>query len=83
MVQLSTPGVTPNRGMPPPVRRFLSNYFDLLLKHIQLIYSYKWIYIHILAKCENNQKLYDVCYPEQIIISSQNKIPERALINLI
>ena len=24
-------GVTPNRGMPPPVRRFLSNYFDLLL----------------------------------------------------
>ena len=29
MVQLSTPGVTPNRGM-PPVRRFLSNYFDLL-----------------------------------------------------
>jgi len=31
MVQLSTPGVTPNRGMGPPVRRFLSNYFDLLL----------------------------------------------------
>ena len=25
------PGVTPNRGMGPPVRRFLSNYFDLLL----------------------------------------------------
>ena len=24
-------GVTPNRGMGPPVRRFLSNYFDLLL----------------------------------------------------
>ena len=23
--------MTPNRGMPPPVRRFLSNYFDLLL----------------------------------------------------
>jgi len=22
--------VTPNRGMGPPVRRFLSNYFDLL-----------------------------------------------------
>jgi len=31
MVQISTPGVTPNRGMPPPVRRFLSNYFDHLL----------------------------------------------------
>ena len=30
MVQLSTPWVTPNLGMPPPVRRFLSNYFDLL-----------------------------------------------------
>ena len=25
------PGVTPNRGMGPHVRRFLSNYFDLLL----------------------------------------------------
>ena len=24
------PGVTPNRGMGPPVRRFLSNYFELL-----------------------------------------------------
>ena len=31
MVQISTPGVTPNRGMGPPVRRFLSNYFDFLL----------------------------------------------------
>ena len=31
MVQLSTPWVTPNRGLGPPVRRFLSNYFDLLL----------------------------------------------------
>ena len=30
MVQISTPGVTPNRGM-GPVRRFLSNYFDVLL----------------------------------------------------
>ena len=26
------PGVTPNRGM-PPVRRFLSNYFDLLFSY--------------------------------------------------
>jgi len=31
MVQILTPGVTHNRGMGPPVRRFLSNYFDLLL----------------------------------------------------
>ena len=36
MVQLSTPGVTPNRGMGPPVRRFLSNYFDLLLPKVTL-----------------------------------------------
>ena len=28
------PGVTPNRGMAPPVRRFLSNYFDLLFRFI-------------------------------------------------
>jgi len=31
MVQLSTPGVTPNRGMGHPVRHILSNCFDLLL----------------------------------------------------
>jgi len=30
MVQISTPWGDPNRGM-GPVRRFLSNYFDLLL----------------------------------------------------
>jgi len=35
MVQISTPGVTPNRGMGPPVRRFLSNYFDLLFSIAQ------------------------------------------------
>jgi len=26
--------VTPNRGMGPPVRRFLSNYFDFLFPNI-------------------------------------------------
>ena len=36
MVQLSTSWVTPNWGMPPPVRRFLSNYFDLLLMYGRL-----------------------------------------------
>ena len=41
MVQLSTPGVTPNRGMgPPPVRRFLSNYFDLLFMSVNVCVYY-------------------------------------------
>ena len=31
MVNFRPRGVTPNRGNRPPVRRFLTNYFDLLL----------------------------------------------------
>ena len=34
MVQLSTPWGTPKPGMGPPVRRFLSNYFDLLFAFV-------------------------------------------------
>ena len=37
MVQISTPWVTPNRGIGPPVRRFLSNYFDLLLLLLSIL----------------------------------------------
>ena len=37
MVQLSTPWVTPN-GEWAPVRRFLSNYFDLLLLLLLLLF---------------------------------------------
>jgi len=32
--------VTPNRGMGPPVRRFLSNYFDLLLHYFKVLESH-------------------------------------------
>ena len=45
MVQLSTPGVTPNRGMGPPVRRFLSNYFDLLFLLTRLLNN-GWMDFH-------------------------------------
>ena len=44
MVQLSTPGVTPNRGMGPPWGAFLSNYFDLLLYWLQV--GLEWIMIN-------------------------------------
>ena len=36
--------MTPNRGMPPPpVRRILLNYFDLLLKVAELGTSRMWV----------------------------------------
>jgi len=38
MVQISTP----NRGMPPPVRRILSNYFDLLLSKVTRFLDCLW-----------------------------------------
>ena len=42
MVQISTPWVTPNRGMErSPVRRFLSNYFDLLFG-LYLVCFHNW-----------------------------------------
>ena len=41
-------GVTPNRGMGPPVRRFLSNYFDLLfleLGHWDCVHGCTGLYL--------------------------------------
>ena len=41
MVQLSTPWGDPKPGNGPPVRRFLSNYFDLLFILISMFFT--WI----------------------------------------
>jgi len=46
MVQLSTPWGDPQPGNGPPVRRFLSNYFDLLFI-IVVPYVYTHYKIHV------------------------------------